>query len=118
MTFTDRIQQSSKLFRSCSMSNQLNTKESHRKLKQLNASILNFFPRHRPMKNLETTNDQVQQANALLQPSSIMTTSELSRSISNKSITFASVFDETESPTVSLIDRLLPTSYSISLQGF
>jgi hypothetical protein len=87
--FMDIIECSSKLFHSFSMCNNLNKKGQHRKLKRLNKSILNLFPRHHQTKN---TNQQIQQQNSFLHPP----TSELSRSISKKSITFASVFDELE----------------------
>lgn len=109
MTFTDIMEHSSKLFHNYSMNNNLNKKDQHRKLKRLNTSILNLIPRHRKTKNFErkNTNDQIQQTNSFLHSPSIITTSELSRSISNKSITFASVFDELENENNNHTVRLI-----------
>ncbi len=109
MTFTDIMEHSSKLFHNYSMNNNLNKKDQHRKLKRLNTSILNLIPRHRKTKNFErkNTNDQIQQTNSFLNSPSIITTSELSRSISNKSITFASVFDELENENNNHTVRLI-----------
>jgi hypothetical protein len=108
MTFPDLIEHPSKLVHSISMNSNLNKKEQHRKIKRLHTSILNFFPHHRQTKNI---NEQIQPKNSFLHPPSIITTSELSRSISNRSITFASVFDELENdntnPTVRIIQLFL-----------
>ena len=85
MTYTDIDEHSSKLFHSLSMNN-LNKKDQHRKLKRLNKSILNLFPLYRSTKNLEkkSINEQIKQENTFLQPPITLTTSELSKSLSNK----------------------------------
>jgi hypothetical protein len=82
--------------------NDLNKKDHLRKLKRLNTSILNLFTRQRQTIHFERQNtiEELQQRNSFLRPPSIMTTSELSRSLSNKSITFALVFDELEKEIV------------------
>lgn len=69
MIFTEIIEQSSRIFQ----------KDQHRKVKRLR----------------KNHNEQQQQQNCL----SVIPTSDLSKSISNKSITFASVFDELENNT-------------------
>jgi hypothetical protein len=103
MILPDIIGRSSKLFRGFSMKK----KDQHRKLKRLNTTIGNLFPQQRQTKNFENS----QQQNTFLPPSSIMTISDLSRSISNRSITFASVFDEPDNennnPTVRTIRYFL-----------
>lgn len=100
MTFTDIIEHSSKV---------LNKKDQQRKLKRLNTSIINLFSRHRQTKTL---NQQIQQQqNSSLHSPSIITTSELSKSISNKSITFATVFDDNTNHTVRIIFNNLYFSY-------
>jgi len=86
-----------KSFFSSSIDNDLNKKDHLRKLKRLNTSILNLFTRQRQTIHFErqNTTEELQQRNSLLYPPS-----ELSRSVSNKSITFALVFDELEKEIV------------------
>jgi hypothetical protein len=86
MTFTDIISHPSRLFHSFSISDDLN---KHHKLKRINTSTLNLCSRDRQ------SNTNEQQQTSFLQPPS-----DLSRSISNKSITFASVFDTLENETI------------------
>jgi hypothetical protein len=109
MTFTDVNEHSSKLFDDLSVNNNFNNKDQHRKLTRLNTSIWNLFPGHHQTKNFESknTNQQVQEENSFLHPPS-----DLSKSISNKSITFASVFDELENPIVRMIIQLFPIIFS------
>jgi len=91
-----------KSFSSSSIGNDLNKKDHLRKLKRLNTSILNLFTRQRQTIHFErqNTTEELQPRNSLLRPLSMMTASELSRSVSNKSITFALVFDELEKEIV------------------
>ncbi|CAF4787508.1 unnamed protein product [Rotaria sp. Silwood1] len=99
MTLTDISTHSPKLTHSFSMIDDLNNKDHHRKFKRINRSIFNLFSWHRQTNILRRKNknlDLKQNNSYLYRPSIITTTSELSRSISNKSITFASVFDELE----------------------
>lgn len=84
MTFTDIITNPSKLFHSSSVNEHLNKKDQYQKHEQLH-----LFPRNRQTKNLD------EQRNSFLNPSS-----ELSRSTSNKSITFASIFDQSENENI------------------
>jgi hypothetical protein len=112
MTFTDITEHPSKI---------LNKKDQQRKLKRLNTSIINLFSRHRQTKTFEkkNSNQQIQQQNSFLHPPSIITTSELSKSISNKSITFATVFDDNPNHTVRIIfNNLYFSYYSIFLLAF
>jgi hypothetical protein len=120
MKFTDIIEHSSKLFHSFSKSNNLNKKDQHRKLKRLNTSILNLFPQHRQTKNFKkkNPNQQIQKRNSFLHPPSIITTSELSKSISNNSITFATVFDDNTNRSVRIIQLFIFSHYSIFLLAF
>jgi len=102
------------------MNKPLNKKDQHRKLKRLNTSIINIFSRPRQTKNFEkkNPNQQIQQQNSFLHPPSIITTSELAKSISNKSITFASVFDDNTNYTVRIIQQFIFFHYSIFLLAF
>ncbi|CAF2669139.1 unnamed protein product [Rotaria sp. Silwood2] len=102
MTLTDTSKNSPKLTHSFSMIDDLNNKDQHRKFKRMNPSIFNLFSWHRQTNILRRKNKtlQLQQDNSLLYRPSILTTSELSRSISNRSITFASVFDELENENI------------------
>ncbi|CAF0801134.1 unnamed protein product [Adineta steineri] len=90
MTFTDIITSSSKCL---SVDADLNKHDQHRTLKRLNTSILNLFSKYRQTDSFkkQDTNEELQKQNSFLQPPSA-----LSRSISNKSMTFALVFDEIE----------------------
>jgi hypothetical protein len=100
-----------KSFSSSSLSNDLNKKDHLRKLKRLNTSILNLFTRQRQTIHFEreNTTEELPPRNSLLRPLSMMTASELSRSVSNKSITFALVFDELEKEIVNKDQQVVST---------
>jgi hypothetical protein len=110
MTFTDIITHPSKLFHSFSVSEHLDKKDQHKQFERLNESMLNLFPRNRQTNNLEkkNRNEQTQQRNSFLHPSS-----ELSRSISNKSVTFASIFDESQNETMNKDNHVVRKIFSI-----
>jgi len=80
-------------------------------LKRLNTSILNLFTRQRQTIHFErqNTTEELQQRNSLLYPPS-----ELSRSVSNKSITFALVFDELEKEIVNKDQQVVSTIQLLS----
>jgi hypothetical protein len=107
MTFKEIIGCSSKLLRNFSKKK----KDQHRKLKRLNISIGNSFPQHRQIENFENSG----QRNNSLYPPSIMTMSDLSRSISNRSITFASVFDEPPDNCTVRIIQFIDISFLLRL---
>ena len=105
MTLTDIIAHPTKLFHSLSMAdhlNRTNPKVGHgqntMKVSRLNVSMLNLFVKCRRTNHCpsKTSDEQRQHDNALLKPPLLFPTSDLSRSISNKSITFASVFDTSD----------------------
>ena len=75
MTFTDGIQSSLKFFPT-------NKKDSHRKLKRLNKSIINLLPHHR----------QQSAKHSKSPPSNLP-----------KSVTFASVFDDQFVSTIKIL---------------
>ncbi|CAF0898420.1 unnamed protein product [Adineta ricciae] len=96
MTFSDMLTTSPKSFRCSSVSNQLNQTNQQGKLKRLNTSILNLISRSQQIDSSKklNTNAQLAKQQVFLHPPSA-----LSRSISNKSVTFALVFDEMDIPT-------------------
>ncbi|CAF0959664.1 unnamed protein product [Rotaria sordida] len=98
MTLTNIREDSSKLTNGFSMIDNLNNKDEDRKLKRMNLSIFNLFSSNRQTNILKRKNKnmKIEKDKSFLYPQSILTKSELSKSISNRSITFASVFDQLE----------------------
>ena len=98
MTINDMIKKkpsshhSSKLFRQSSFND--DTHKQHQKFKQLHTSVLDLLHWHRPKDSpeIKTIEDELPQRSDTRRPS-IIKSSDMSKALSKKSVTFASVFD-------------------------
>jgi hypothetical protein len=98
MTITDMIKKkpsshhSSELFRQSSFND--DTHKQNQKFKQLHMSVLDLLHWHRPKDSpeIKTIEDEFPQGSDKRRPS-IIKSSDMSRALSKKSVTFASVFD-------------------------